>query len=280
MPSEPVDGAGLARALDAAAKPPGAGGAAPVRDELRRRVKRPWLTAVLSVLIGVAYVVATTLAVVATGVVLIVSRRGEDVSDLTARAGSDADFVSIGAWAGAAVAVPLILLVAKRQTMTTAADLLGLKVPPARQVFFWLGGLLLFVAASDGLTFLTGREIVPRVMRDLYASADAPLVFWATLILAAPVFEELLFRGLMFRGLLETRLTFVGAAVLTSLSWSVLHVQYDLYGIASIFAGGLLLSAARYFTGSVLISMAMHATMNFVATLEVIFVLRSGASLP
>lgn len=243
-------------------------------------MKRPWWTALYSVLIGLAYVVATTVGVVVTGIVLIVGGRGEDVADLTARAGSDADFISIGGWAGAAVAVPLMLFVAKRQTMTTAADLLGWKVPPARQVFLWLGGLLLFVAASDGLTFLLGREIVPRVMRDMYASADAPILFWSTLVIAAPLFEELLFRGLMFRGLLETRLKFVGAAVLTSLSWSVLHVQYDFYGIASIFAGGLLLAAARYLTGSVLISIAMHATMNLVATLEVIWVSRSGAGVP
>jgi membrane protease YdiL (CAAX protease family) len=243
-------------------------------------VKRPWLTGLLAIPIGFAYVVASTLGLIATAVVLIVGRRGQDVSELSARAGMDADFVSIGGWTGTAIAVPLIVLVAKRQALTRASALLGWKAPTARQGFFWLSGLLLFVAASDGLTLLLGREVVPRVMLDLYASADVPVLFWSTLIVAAPLFEELLFRGLMFQGLVETRLKLAGAAIVTSLSWSVLHVQYDAYGIASIFVGGLLLSAARHFTGSVLVSMAMHATMNFVATLEVVWASRSGGGLP
>jgi membrane protease YdiL (CAAX protease family) len=113
-------------------------------------------------------------------------------------------------------------------------------------------------------------------MLEIYASASVPILLWSTLIVAAPLFEELLFRGLLFQALLETRLKVVGAAVVTSLLWSALHVQYDLYGIASIFVGGLLLSAARYVTGSVLLCMAMHATMNLVATLEVVWLSRSG----
>lgn len=250
---------------------------APQNDsELRPLCKRPWLTALLAIPIGLAYVVATTAAVVVTAVLMIITRRGEDVSELSARAGSDADFVSISGWAGTVVAVPLILLVAKRQSLSTAADLLGWKVPTRRQIFVWLGALLLLVAAGDGLTLLLGREIVAPVMLDMYASADFLILFWSTLVIAAPLFEELLFRGLMFRGLLETRLKLVGAALVTSALWSMLHVQYDFYGIASIFAGGLLLSAARYFTGSVIVCILMHATMNLIATLEVIAVSRSS----
>lgn len=251
--------------------------AEPIPAELRRQARRPWLTALLSIAIGLASMVAQTVALVASAVVLLVSRPGQNVSELAARAGSDGDFIAIGAWAGALVAVPLIFLVAKWQASTTAADLLGCKAPTARQIVAWLGGLLLFVAVSDGLTLLSGREIVPRVMQDVYASANAPILLWATLIVAAPLFEELLFRGLLFQALLDTRLKAAGAVVITSLVWSAVHVQYDLYGIASIFAGGLLLSAARYATGSVFLCMLMHATMNLIATLEVIWVSRSPA---
>ena len=244
-----------------------------------RLCKRPWLVALLAIAVGLAYVVAQIVAFFVIAVVLALSRRGQTGSGLSAAAGADADIISVTAWAATLVAVPLILLFAKRQALTTPADLLGCKAATARQTFFWLGGLLLFVAASDGLTLLLGREVVPQSMRDIYASADVPILLWSTLIIAAPLFEELLFRGLMFQGLLETRLKFVGAAVVTSLIWSAIHVQYDLYGIASIFVGGLLLAAARYFTGSVFVPMLMHATMNLVATLEVIWLSRSGAAL-
>src|SRR5690606_13890470 len=114
--------------------------------------------------------------------------------------------ISLGAWAGTAVVVPLILVVARRQAVTNRAELLGWKRPTARQLGAWLGGLLLFLAASDGVTLLLGREVVPQVMRDMYTSADAVVVFWLTLVVAAPLFEELLFRGLLFQALIETRL--------------------------------------------------------------------------
>ena len=230
----------------------------------------------LCVGISFAWVVAQTVALIVAAVVLIVGQRGENASELTARMATDADFGSLGAWAGTLVAVPLIFLAAKRQAVTTANDLLGWRAPTTRQIFLWIGGLLLFVAVSDGLTVLSGREIVPPFMRGIYASASIPILLWSTLIIAAPVFEELLFRGLLFQGLVETRLKVVGAAVITSLIWSAIHVQYDLYGIASIFAAGLLLSAARFFTGSVLLCILMHATQNLVATLEVAWLSRGG----
>ena len=221
--------------------------------------------------------VAQTVALIAIAVVLIVSRRGENVSELSAQASTDADLISLGAWAGTLVAVPLIFLAAKKQAVTSANDLLGCIAPTGWQIFFSIGALLLFVAAGDGLTLLLGRELVPRVMQDVYASADVPILLWSTLIISAPVFEELLFRGFLLQGLSETRLKFGGAAVVSSLIWAAIHFQYDLYGIASIFAGGLLLSAARFFTGSVFVCILMHATMNLIATLEVVWLSRSGA---
>jgi membrane protease YdiL (CAAX protease family) len=51
--------------------------------------------------------------------------------------------------------------------------------------------------------------------------------------------------------------------------WSALHTQYDLYGIALIFLGGLLLGYARLRGGSAYVPIAMHVVQNLVATLEV-----------
>ena len=210
MPSEPAADDSYASAAPRLRADAALGDAASIPSELRRRCKRPWVTALLSIPIALVYFVAMAVGLVVTAVIAVVSRRGEDVSDLSARAATGADFLSIAGWAGTAAAVPLIVLVAKRQTLTTAADLLGGKAPTARQIRGWLGALLLFIVASDGLTSLLGREVVPNVMRDQYASADVPIVFWSLLVIAAPLFEELLFRGLMFRGLLETRLKLAG----------------------------------------------------------------------
>jgi len=86
----------------------------------------------------------------------------------------------------------------------------------------------------------------------------------------------LFFRGFLFRGWKESRLGNVGTIVITSTLWAVIHVQYDLFGIAMIFCFGLLLGTVRCKTGSVPLCMVLHAIMNLVATIEVeMFLLES-----
>lgn len=50
--------------------------------------------------------------------------------------------------------------------------------------------------------------------------------------------------------------------------WAAIHVQYDLYGMATIFVFGLLLGAARLSTASLLVPLGMHALANLFATIE------------
>jgi membrane protease YdiL (CAAX protease family) len=130
--------------------------------------------------------------------------------------------------------------------------------------------LLAFIAVTDGLTYLLGRPIVPEFMDKVYATAGfLPLLVFA-LVVAAPVFEELFFRGFMHRGLAAGRLGNTGAVVVTALCWAVIHLQYDWYGIATIFLMGLLLGAVRVRTGSTALTILLHGIANFIATLEVI----------
>ena len=93
-------------------------------------------------------------------------------------------------------------------------------------------------------------------------------------MVAAPLFEEIFFRGFMFAGLQHSRLGPIGAMVLSSLAWAIIHLQYDLYGITQIFLGGLLLGYARFRSGSIFPAIAMHALMNLIATVQVIIFLQ------
>jgi membrane protease YdiL (CAAX protease family) len=82
--------------------------------------------------------------------------------------------------------------------------------------------------------------------------------------------EEPLFRGFMMRGIWHSRLGAVGAIVIASACWSLLHLQYDCYSIIQIFLAGLLLGAARLKTQSLYPPLAMHSLMNLLATVEVV----------
>jgi hypothetical protein len=102
-------------------------------------------------------------------------------------------------------------------------------------------------------------------------------VAWATgeklslvfaVVAVAPVTEELIFRGFLVSGLRPTRLGASGAVLVSSLAWAAIHGQYDLYGMATIFALGVLLGTARVKTGSVLVPIALHSFSNVISTVE------------
>ena len=60
----------------------------------------------------------------------------------------------------------------------------------------------------------------------------------------------------------------IGAVVLTPAAWAAIHLQYDAYGISTIFVMGCLLGTARIQTGSVLLPIGMHVLVNLIATTE------------
>ena len=90
------------------------------------------------------------------------------------------------------------------------------------------------------------------------------------LVVLAPLGEETLFRGFLFKGIAASRAGPVVAIFVSSVAWALLHVQYDWYGVVSIAVIGLFLGVVRYRTGSLLVTMLLHALANMVATLEMV----------
>ncbi len=109
----------------------------------------------------------------------------------------------------------------------------------------------------------------PQIMVDIYHSAKSPALLWFALIIAAPFFEEILFRGFLFEGLQRSSLGIISTAIITSAVWASIHLQYGLYEIVIIFFIGLLLSYAKIKSQSLYIPIAMHILMNLVATVEI-----------
>ena len=127
------------------------------------------------------------------------------------------------------------------------------------------------LVASDLLSWLTGHELLPPFMVKIYQDARdsgtlALLLFAA--VVAAPVGEEIVFRGFLFRGWSASRLGVTGTIVLTSAIWAAIHVQYDWFGIMQVFCLGLLFGWVRWRSGSTVLTILMHAVTNLAATIE------------
>ena len=152
---------------------------------------------------------------------------------------------------------------------------LALRWPGTRQFLVSLGGFLLLLAASDSLSYVLGRPIVPPVLVSWYRSSSPPLLLFAVLVVA-PIGEETVMRGFLFQGIASSRWGPLAAILVSSLSWAALHVQYDLYGVTTVLATGLYLGAVRQRTASLLLTMVLHAVANAVATAELLFKVYHG----
>lgn len=100
-------------------------------------------------------------------------------------------------------------------------------------------------------------------------SADTRLAAIATLVVGAPVWEEMLFRGFMLPPLAKTRLGFSGATIVTTLLWTAIH-WYSWPGSLAIMISGFALSYLLWRTGSILPSIALHGSLNAILVVLVL----------
>lgn len=236
----------------------------------------PWATLAWGLLWGGVFV-ATNVAV---AVVYIIVHVALEQAGAERPAGFESGFASLtdGGTDGLLLALSTIaaapfclatLWIAARLRGPNVAAYLGLGPLPGATLR-WFAVLVIYVVLADGLTWLAGRPLVPDFMWESYRTAGWLPLLLVALVVAAPLTEETFFRGFLFRGWVASRLGGWGTIVLVSALWAGIHVQYDLLGIASVFATGLLLGAARWSTGSTTLAILLHAIINAIATLQLL----------
>jgi membrane protease YdiL (CAAX protease family) len=161
----------------------------------------------------------------------------------------------------------VILLVSVRRS--PIRDYLALSWPPARRVIMAIVGQLILLTAYDLSSYWFDRPITSPVMLDIYRTAWLPLLM-VTILVAAPVGEEILFRGFLYKGIAASRAGPIAAILLSSVVWASLHLQYDWIEILRIALLGIYLGSVRYQTESVSLTILLHFLTNAVATLEMV----------
>ena len=186
---------------------------------------------------------------------------------------------------GSAVAVFLLvgnpvqsvtLVLAARMTGEDIFAYFGLDVPRWRDVTIAVAGLAVVILVGDALTWAFGRELVPQFQLQIHRSAQAGgalISLWFALIVVAPIGEELLFRGFLFRGLVREPRDALPGILAIALIWSLLHIQYDWFGAALVFAIGVLLGYVRLYSGSTTLVILLHMLLNLESVLETVVAL-------
>jgi len=184
--------------------------------------------------------------------------------------GSNAIVLSVLTLA-AAPATLLVVALAVKLARSRFVDYLALKPVDIETLVFALACTIAYGSAVEILTYLLGRPLVEPFVADIYRSTRASgswVLMLAAVVIAAPVLEELLFRGFFMRGWSASRLGVPGAVILTSLIWAGMHVQYDWYTVVEIFGLGLLFGYLRLRSGSTLTTVATHAVYSAIAIVQ------------
>lgn len=183
---------------------------------------------------------------------------------------TDGTFLAFATFTGMIFGCLVILGIIKLKKNSDLNKYLALnKIQPA-EIKYWLLVLMVLMLANDSVTYFLDKPIVVEFMTSTYKNTNHPWFLFLALVIAAPVFEELFFRGFLLTGFSSSFLGHAGAVIITSAAWAAIHIQYDLYGTFTIFVSGIVLGVARLKTNSVLVTIMMHSIMNVVAMIETI----------
>ena len=229
-----------------------------------------WATIGLSLLVLIAYAgcqIAALFAWLAASLAL--DPQQSPLERIAAAPGSDV-VMAAATWAsslgGAAILALCVLPLRPRWSLR---EYVGLKSISLRSAAVWSGVVVVAAVAADLLTVALGADRIPKEFLEVYRNAACPPLLVSAILIAAPWFEEVFFRGFFLRGVAASRLGAAGAVLLASALWTSLHYTYPPVHLGVVFSLGLLLGAVRLRTGSVSVTILMHAVWNAISTAEV-----------
>ena len=240
----------------------------PSSDELKAKPWGFWVTLGLSAIVFALFSAIQLLSMIAVHYLIKASHRQLGLGVYARSLSSNGFFIAVTEIVSGLICAPLTLLFARLRKNILVKDYIGFRKPSRREWAKWLLILAVFLFLSDMVSLLLHQPIVPPFMADAYKTAVFLPALLLAIIIVAPIFEEILFRGFLFQGIRYSRLGPMGAIGITSFFWAIIHLQYDVYGVATVFAMGLLLGAVRLKTDSIYLVMVMHSLASLAATAE------------
>jgi len=162
------------------------------------------------------------------------------------------------------VMIAMVWFLTRAKDGLTRTRMLALEPIGIRRLLFWvavtIGGVFL-LSEIPMLLFDFGQETALDWLTLLQPAWLAVLL----LVVLAPLSEELLFRGFIFGGLAPSVVGPIGAIVLSSAIFAVIHVQYSWLIMTQIFIYGCVFGVVRWRSGSLWPPMIAHGLINGLA---------------
>jgi len=217
------------------------------------------LSALLFALLAVlAYLLIQTLAAVVFSSAMTVSSGTLDAEVLTKRTLGSVSLISAVANA-ATVALAVLYLYARQIKIKKG---LGLYLPPPASIIpcIILGVALNFFSDS-AISLIPFPESFYEQYNAIYSylGAGNPVIEAISIVVAAPIAEELVFRRFAY-GAMREKMPKIVAALISSLMFAVAHG--NLLSLFFTFVLGMLLSVSYEVSGSIVVPIIIHASFN------------------
>lgn len=133
-------------------------------------------------------------------------------------------------------------------------------------------GALFLIAEVASRAF--GLEMITEWQKELLRNATQFqfCIYMFAIVIMAPLWEEILFRGFMYRGWAASFMGTAGAIAIPCIIWTLLHAgQYEWGILAIVMLAGLVIGVVRWKTGSLTLCILMHFMNNLVAVVQTLF---------
>ena len=225
-------------------------------------------TLLLIVGMVVVFFISQLLGIYIAGKLLLPTAESTTLGDIFFFGSNDGTVVSISIMIGCLLLVAISALVI-RMRGGNLKQYLALTPFSLAVGMGMIGLLLLFMIGSQALTYVLNKS--PLAFVDpLYQSVSSVWLLIFAMVIVAPIYEELIFRGLLWSAIAEQfaassdtehRGAMV-ASLVTSLIFAVFHLQYGLYEISTIVVLALLFCYARIKSGSLILPILLHIINN------------------
>ncbi len=225
------------------------------------------ITLCISFLIFVSFSLLQSVFIVTYGFYLEGWNPNTNIDQILASLAYNGDAISIAEIPSALFGIALIFLFTRLRQPISVTAYLQLSPTKLSALLKWLGVMLLIILLMEFSYTLLNRN-TPDFMTKIYQSTTNYPLLWLAIIIAAPFFEELLFRGYLLEGIKKTPLGVLGAIIIPAASWAIIHIQYATLEIFTIFLIGVVFGIAKIKTGSLYVPIAMHMLMNLTASVS------------
>ena len=230
----------------------------------------PWQTIGLGVAIFAINFTIEAVVVVAFFVSKWVTNPGGDLFKLAQSLSTNGLLISVATITSGIIGVGFIILFIRIREGASISEYLGLKKIKGVIILILLGTVIVLLAISFGMEQVIKEPQDTTFMVDTYRTSVWPVMFWISVVVFAPAFEEAFFRGFLFSGLQYSRIGAVGTIFLTAVTWAVLHIQYSPFGMVSILVLGLVFGIVRLKTNSLWSTIFLHSLWNLAATIQTV----------